>query len=200
MKRAILPFVIAIIVGAAITSGATIMRARSAPAAVLDSTKLTRADTGHVRVIDSTGAVEKPAALAMPNVSPKDTAEKTAEGSSPEKPAVTRVGASPIAAPHSGGKEADVRQAGVPVTLAKPSAAGAPAAELAPAERRISRVLAAMAPRDAAKILTQLAEHDVAAILGGLTEKQEAAILAQLPPDRLASITKLALHASPVVK
>ncbi|CAN5909898.1 hypothetical protein BH11GEM2_BH11GEM2_09780 [soil metagenome] len=194
MKPVILPFVIAIVVGMVVASGVTMMRAKTAPAAVVDSTRLAHADTGHVRVIDSTGAVEKAPALAMPNAPAHDSAEKTSEGS------VTRAGAPPLKPLASGGKEGGVTQAGGPVALAKPAAAPTTPAELAPAERRISRVVAAMAPRDAAKVLTQLADHDVAIILNGLTEKQEAAILAQLPAERLALITKLALHGSPVVK
>lgn len=196
MKRAILPFVVAIVVGTSIASGFTLLRAKPAPPppVAVDSAKL--ADTSHVRVIDSTGAVEKPAALAMPNIVPTDSAATPAETAA--KLAATRAGASLAASGKTG-----VTQAGAPLAAPKSGKAGdasAAAAEIAPAERRISRVVAAMAPRDAAKILAQLADHDVAVILSGLTEKQEAAVLAQLPPDRLAAITKLALHAAPVVK
>lgn len=193
MKRAILPFVVAIVVGASIASGFTIMSAKSAPPVVVDSTKLAGADTSHVRIIDSTGAVEKPAALAISNLPPTDSVAKPTETAA-EKASATRAGASPIGAVKPG-----VTQAGAPLAAAKPSTPTTPA-EIAPAERRISRVVAAMAPRDAAKILAQLADHDVAIILSGLTEKQEAAVLAQLPPDRLAAITKLVLHAPAVVK
>ena len=193
MKRVIIPFVVAILVGASIASGFTLMSAKPAPPVVVDSTKLAGTDTSHVRIIDSTGAVEKPAAMAMPNLPSTDSVAKPTEMTA-EKAGATRAGASPVVAGQPG-----VTQAGAPLTAAKPGAPTAPA-ELAPAERRISRVVAAMAPRDAAKILAQLADHDVAVILTGLTEKQEAAILAQLPPDRLGAITKLALHAPAVVK
>jgi hypothetical protein len=183
MKRFILPFVLALVAGVGIASGAAVMTAKPvAPVISADSAARLAADTSGLRVVGSppVGAVK---AAATAGATHADSAQHHDSAS-----AKVVLASAPVPAP------------AVPT---RTTALGAPVAADAaapPPEKRIARVIAAMQPRDAAKVFTQMTDHDVAIIMGNLTEKQEAAILAQLPPDRLAAITKLALKSTPSVK
>jgi hypothetical protein len=193
MKRLLITFVIAIIAGVSVASGASLLRAKPAPVAA-DTSRHTLADSTPVRVIDATvgGSATQKSGVADSAAQRHDSAAKSVSASPHNAVAPSATATSPDAA-HTPNSSAPKF-----LPIAQPVAA--PAAEVPAAERRISRVIAAMPPRDAAKVLTQLADHDVAIILGNLTEKQEAAILSQLPSDRLAAVSKLALRPIPRAK
>jgi hypothetical protein len=190
MKRFVIPFVIAIIAGVSVASAATLLRAKPAP--VVAPPKHDASDSTPVRVIDSAGVVVTPTAV------PADSA--TQHGDSTKKAAAIPGSVASALANATASHGPLPLPLPIAPTLKATSATAPAATEIAPADRRISRVMAAMPPRDAAKVLTQLADHDIAIILGNLTEKQEAAILAQLPVDRLAAVSKLALRPTPRVK
>jgi hypothetical protein len=183
MKRFILPFVLALVAGVGIASGAAVMTAKPvAPVISADSAARLAADTSGLRVVGS-----PPAGTAKTSATAGATHADSAQ--------------------HHDSASAKIVLASAPVaptrpvaTVPMPGAQAAADAAAPPPEKRIARVIAAMQPRDAAKVFTQMTDHDVAIIMGNLTEKQEAAILAQLPPDRLAAITKLALKSTPSVK
>ncbi|MEO8562941.1 MAG: hypothetical protein ABI601_12740 [bacterium] len=198
MKRLILAFVVAILAGTGVASATSVLRAKPAPV-VADSSKHAPHDTTALRVVDASGGATPP---AVHSVTPP---------TQPAQPAPAVIAAADAkAVPVGEAPHGTVAQQGSPVTVppAKVSTSGQlprsaveatvprASAAPAPADRRISRVFAAMAPRDAAKVLAQLTDQDIVTILGGLTEKQEAAILAQLPVDRLAAVSKLALRAA----
>lgn len=196
MKRFIVPFVIAMIAGISVASAASFLRAKRVPVFAA-ATKPAVADTTHERVIDSVAVSVAPKAV------PRDTTAHHGDSATKRVAATTVSAPTPptTAAPHAPTLPTSLAAAQGPKqtpTVAAPTAVLA--ADAGPAEKRVAKVIAAMPPRDAAKVLTQLADHDIAIIIGNLTEKQEAAILAQLPADRLASVSKLALHSTPRVK
>jgi hypothetical protein len=181
MKRLILPFVLALVTGVGIASGAAVMTAKPvAPVISADSAARLAADTSGLRVIGA-----PPAGTAKASATAGATHADSAQHRDSAKIALASAPVAPT-------------RPVVPVPV--PGAQTAADAAAPPPEKRIARVIAAMQPRDAAKVFTQMTDHDVAIIMGNLTEKQEAAILAQLPPDRLAAITKLALKSTPSVK
>jgi len=72
----------------------------------------------------------------------------------------------------------------------------APAAPVVPdtAERRVAKVFTSMDAKQAAKVLEHMSDGDVQIILGYVGVKQAAAILAALPPERVATLSKIAMR------
>ena len=193
MKAFIFPFAIALLAGVGVAGGTAFLTAKRPPAPTLaDSSKHLATDSSGMRVIDSAGAVTTPPVAGAAAPAHSDTSP-LAHAAATGKPDPVATSAAPAAHPApTVTKSIGTRSSGVPKVALAVAATGT--TDAPPGEKRIARVIAAMAPRDAAKMLAQMADHDVAIIIGNLTEKQEAAILTQLPADRLAAISKLALR------
>ena len=72
---------------------------------------------------------------------------------------------------------------------ARPGAPGDTASE-----RRIAKVFTSMDAKQAAKVLEHMADSDVEIILGYVGPRQAASILAALPPERVATLSKIAMQ------
>jgi hypothetical protein len=74
-------------------------------------------------------------------------------------------------------------------------AAALPADTLAEAsERRLAKVFTAMEPKQAAKVLQHMQDADVQIILGYVGPRQAASIMAELPPERVATLSKMSMQ------
>jgi flagellar motility protein MotE (MotC chaperone) len=73
--------------------------------------------------------------------------------------------------------------------VARPGAPGDTASE-----RRIAKVFTSMDAKQAAKVLEHMADSDVEIILGYVGPRQAASILAALPPERVATLSKIAMQ------
>ena len=51
-----------------------------------------------------------------------------------------------------------------------------------------------MEPKQAAKVLEHMTDGDIHIILGYVGPRQAAAIMAELPPERVAALSKLAMQ------
>jgi len=193
MKRLVIPFVIAMIVGIGLASAATLLRAKPAPV-VADTSVHAAVDSTKERVIEP---VEHAGAPGAPRTAAADSASRHTDSPTHAASAPAPAPANAVVAPAAPTAPTAASLLPAPNT---PANAAATSPEKAGSERRIARVIASMPPRDAAKVLAQLTDHDIVIIIGNLTEKQEAAILAQLPADRLATVSKLALRPLSVVK
>ena len=88
----------------------------------------------------------------------------------------------------------------------KPAVKSAPAKPNAPAasepadsaaqasEQRLAKVFTAMEPKQAAKVLQHMQDADVQIILGYVGPRQAASIMAELPPERVATLSKMAMQ------
>jgi hypothetical protein len=192
MKKLILPFVVALIAGIGVASGAIVMKKHTAPVlAAGDSLPHAAADSTAERVIDSTGVPHSAVATAAPDSAlPAAVSDSAKPAPKSVKPAL------PVAVALTPPAGAVQRTP----TPSVPKASSQSPAPVSPTERRLSRVFGSMAPKDAAKVLEQMVDPDVAIILGNLSEKQAAAILAQLPPPRVAALSRASLRTTATVK
>lgn len=88
----------------------------------------------------------------------------------------------------------------------KPTVKAAPAKQPPPAtpqpadsavqasEQRLAKVFTAMEPKQAAKVLQHMQDADVQIILGYVGPRQAASIMAELPPERVATLSKMAMQ------
>ncbi len=167
--RAIVVFVLTFVVGIAAASGAKIAMTKSPAAKV--------ADSGAVAGDSATSAAKSAhtdtaiAAATTPVTPPGDTLPVAAA----KKP-LTFDSAASKAAPPSG---------------ATPPAIP-PQSDSAVKERegRLAKVFTSMDAKQAAKVLEHMSDGDVQIILGYVGPRQAAAILAELPPERVALISK----------
>jgi hypothetical protein len=159
----------------------------------------------------STGAkvvLTKPAAKPAATDSSKARSDSTktdtaivASGQPPAPP--TDTAARPVAPDTSkGAKALGVVPQGAPATgtvAAGAAAAAAPGAKPAidtvvqASERRLAKVFTSMDAKQAAKVLEHMADNDVQIILGYVGPRQAASILEALPPERVATLSKLAM-------
>jgi flagellar motility protein MotE (MotC chaperone) len=211
--------VITFIVGAAGGTGAKVVMTKPLPAkadslaksdstksdstkaaGAADSTKVeSKTDTA---IVQSGAPVKAPDEAAAPATAEKPAAEaeskpevKVATKSAAKAPATAAAIAAPKTARLSAAavKLADSAKANLD---AKPAAPAAPPAPVIPdtAERRVSKVFTSMDPKQAAKVLEHMSDGDVQIILGYVGVKQAAAIMAALPPERVATLSKLAMR------
>jgi MgtE-like protein len=181
MKPAI-AFIASFVVAAAGSTGAKVMLTKPAPVAA-DSTKIGVDSTG----TDSTAAPshEKPAA--------EGEHKGTAASAAAPKMAAVESTAAPTVTPAKGAAKTTPAQ--------KSSAPAAPAAPattdsvVEASERRLSKVFTAMEPKQAAKVLQHMEDADVQIILGYVGPRQAASIMAELPPERVATLSKRAMQA-----
>ena len=94
--------------------------------------------------------------------------------------------------PKAAGKAATTTQK---PTAASPSVATAPDSGVEASERRLAKVFTAMEPKQAAKVLEHMADADVQIILGYVGPRQAASIMAELPPERVATLSKRSMQA-----
>jgi len=81
----------------------------------------------------------------------------------------------------------------VPAPTAAPVSA-APDTNVQASERRIAKVFTSMDAKQAAKVLEHMSDGDVQIILGYVGVKQAAQILTELPPERVANLSKLSMQ------
>jgi hypothetical protein len=187
--KPILAFLAAFIVAAGASTGAKVLTAKPVHSAKADSTKEGVDSTA----TDSTAKGEK-AQHGDKAESAKDAAHDTATEPS-KTTSATAIGKAPGFSASS--------------TLVdngpKPSVKPAPAKQQAPAvaqpsdtiaeasERRLAKVFTAMEPKQAAKVLQHMADADVQIILGYVGPRQAASIMAELPPERVATLSKMSM-------
>ena len=184
--KPILAFLAAFLVATGATTGVKVMTTKPAPGAKADSTK---------EGVDSTAT---------------DSAEK-GEGAHDEKPAAKDSSHSATESPKPAASIAKAPGFSASSTLVdngpKPTVKAAPAKQQAPAaspaadsavqasEQRLAKVFTAMEPKQAAKVLQHMKDADVQIILGYVGPRQAASIMAELPPERVATLSKMALQA-----
>jgi hypothetical protein len=185
--KPILAFLAAFLVATGASTGLKVMTAKPAPSANADSTKegVDSAATDSTAKGEHAGKAEAAAdSLQQPSAeSPKHT------------PAAL-VGKQPGFAASStlvdNGPKPTVKP--VPAKQAPPTPPQ-PADSLAEAsERRLAKVFTAMEPKQAAKVLQHMQDVDVQIILGYVGPRQAASIMAELPPERVAALSKMAMQ------
>jgi hypothetical protein len=197
--KPVVVFVLAFVVSVAGGAGAKVMMAKPTVKSAVDSAKSDSTKTDSSAADSSAHAPQSP---------PTDTAivasgsEPTAAANDSAHPALPIAPAAPIALPTAR------RLSSAAVALAdsaklKSDAAAAP--KPAPlklpivpdtAERRVAKVFTSMDAKQAAKVLEHMSDGDVQIILGYVGVKQAAAIMAALPPERVATLSKLAMKGS----
>jgi Mg/Co/Ni transporter MgtE len=169
MKPAVV-FLLAFVVAGAASTGAKVMLTKAPPRPAADSARAdsARTDSGK-RVADSTRAGPDTAIAASAPIvtAPSDTARVVAVDSAKQKPAA----AAAVAAPATNQSD----------TAAEAS------------ERRIAKVFTSMDAKQAAKVLEHMSDGDVQIILGYVGVKQAAQIMSALPPERVATLSKLSM-------
>jgi hypothetical protein len=187
MKPAIV-FVITFVVAAAASTGAKVMTTKPSHAAA-DST---HADSTAKH--DSTSTDTAAVASGEHGTPPVDTtprAPATPVDSSKHVVADAKHGA-PEAKPAAGH---DPKPAAPRDTKPAPAVASAPRPNADTAsERRLSKVFTSMEAKQAAKVLEHMADMDVHIILGYVGPRQAASIMAELPPERVAKLSKIAMN------
>ena len=160
----------------------------------------------------STGAkvvMTKPGSLRAPgdstHVGTDSTHADSAKKESPESAvkqageparAAKSPGAAETATPDSSAKLAAAAHGPEPTVASGGSKAAAHsgASGDTASERRIAKVFTSMDAKQAAKVLEHMADSDVEIILGYVGPRQAASILAALPPERVATLSKIAMQ------
>lgn len=169
--KPVLVFVLTFVVATAASSGAKVMLTKppaAKPAAGADSTKRdsTKADSTAKAPSDSARTDTAAAPSGAPVTPPADTM--------------------PVAKAIDSAK---TKLAAGPPTTAAPAVATPPDT----VEKRIAKVFTSMDPKQAAAVLAHMSDGDVQIILGYVGVKQAAAIMAALPPERVATLSKMAI-------
>jgi hypothetical protein len=177
--KPIIAFVASFVVATGASTGAKVMLTKPAHVAS-DSTKI-GVDT------TTTDSTAKPAAVA-------DTTHKaTAPAALPShlSTAAESTGAPVVTPPKTK----------APVSTAPKQTAAAPAVTPTTpdsvgeaSERRLAKVFTAMEAKQAAKVLQHMEDADVQIILGYVGPRQAATIMAELPPERVAALSKRAMQ------
>lgn len=157
---------------------------------VLTFVVATAASTG-AKVVMTKPPVAKVAGDSAKRDSTKTDSTKVAGDSTKADTAAAPSGA-PVKAPGDTLRVAAATDTAAAKALVKP----APPAAAAPpdtVEKRIAKVFTSMDPKQAAKVLEHMSDGDVQIILGYVGVKQAAAIMAELPPERSATLSKMAI-------
>lgn len=175
--KPILIFVITFVVGTAAATGAKVMTAKPVAGAHGDSANAdsTQADSTHA------------GASAASHEGPHGDTAVIASGQPVHAPADTMP--RPVANASQGSAKPD---AGKQAASSATAAATATPPDTA-SERRLAKVFTAMEPKQAAKVLQHMSDGDVQIILGYVGPRQAASIMSELPPERVAKLSKLAL-------
>jgi hypothetical protein len=184
--KAILAFLAAFVVAAGASTGAKVMMAKPVHVAKADAGK---------EGVDSTATDST--ARRTPETK-TDSAHTPAHPAEPIRPSATEAMAkTPAFAASSTLVNNGPKPTAKPVAQAPaPAVASAPATDSVAeaSERRLAKVFTAMEPKQAAKVLQHMQDSDVQIILGYVGPKQAATIMAELPPERVATLSKLAMQ------
>lgn len=189
--KPVIVFVAALVVATAGGTGAKVMITKPAPVdptkAKSDSTKADSTKSDSTKADSTQAAAPKSAtdtAVApsgQPTTPPADTVKAKPAPAATEKAVAEKA------------EKATSTNAATAET-AKKIAAIDPTDTMATAsERRIAKVFTSMDAKQAAKVLEHMSDGDVHIILGYVGVKQAAAIMAALPPERVATLSKLAM-------
>jgi|SRR4051812_18841261 hypothetical protein len=199
MKPAILG-AIALVVGLGAGTGAKVMTTHPAPPAA-DSTKADSVKTDSLKNVEGAehGVQQAGEAHAMTDtaVVASGAPEKTSIDVAPAAPVQARTAAQkPTAAtPSNAAAFAAALEARVDSAkhaAAKVAAVPAPVDTVAiAAQRRVAKIFTSMDAKAAAKVLVQMSDNDIHVILGYVGAKQAAQIMTELPPERVAKLSKL---------
>jgi flagellar motility protein MotE (MotC chaperone) len=201
MKPVILA-VITFVVGTAGGTGAKVMMTKPLPAKADSLAKSDSKSDSTKAEGDSTKVVSKTDTAVVQSGAPMKAPEESGAAEKapvePEAKAVAKP-VKPATEPAVAPKTARLSLAAVKfadsakANLEKP--APAPMAVIPDtAERRVAKVFTSMDAKQAAKVLEHMSDGDVQIILGYVGVKQAAAILAAFPPERVATLSKLAMR------
>ena len=187
--KPILAFVAAFIVATGASTGVKVMTAKPAPGAKADSTKEGVDSTA----TDSSHKGEKSDKGERAEAS-KDSSHASAKAEAPKS-----VAASIDKAPGFAASSTLVNNGAKPTVKAAPASKGSAAPQpvdsvAAASEQRLAKVFTAMEPKQAAKVLQHMQDADVQIILGYVGPRQAASIMAELPPERVATLSKMAMQ------
>lgn len=180
MKAAVV-FIIAFVAAAAAGTGAKVAMTQPLPP-VKEGADSTAVDSTHRE-----GAEGKSGDVATKDSVVKPAPAATADTSKP----------TPTAAPSV--KAASAKKEGAPAAAPAALAVVRDPADSATqaSERRLAKVFTAMDAKQAAKVLEHMDDADVQILLGYVGPRQAASILAELPPKRVATLSKLAMQPPP---
>lgn len=181
-----LVFAMAFVAATAASTGAKLMLAKppvKSPATTDSAKHATMGDTAKTdTAIVASGQAANP---------PADTLRPTGAPGAPAVPDSSRT----APAPRRPASKTTVDAKG-----ASSASGGAAAVRSAPtdtaveaSERRIAKVFTAMDAKQAAKVLEHMTDDDVEVILGYVGPRQAASIMSELPPERVATLSKLAI-------
>ena len=181
--KPILAFLAAFLVATGASTGVKVMTTKPAPGAKADSTKEGVASTTTDSTANAEGEHGEKAAA-------KDSSHATTEA--PKASAAAAIGKAPGFSASStlvdnGPKPTPAKQK---APTAPPPADSATQAS----EQRLAKVFTAMEPKQAAKVLQHMQDADVQIILGYVGPRQAASIMAELPPERVATLSKMAMQ------
>ena len=191
---------IALIVGLGAGTGAKVMTTHPAPI-VADSTKAdsTKADSlkgegaNGEHVVQQAGEAHLPTDTAVVASGAGEHAPIQVAPAA-EVPAVRAqkpAAATPSnAAAFAAALEARVDSAKTAAAKAMPAAPVVDTAIVA-SQRRVAKIFTSMDAKAAAKVLVQMSDNDIHVILGYVGAKQAAQIMTELPPERVAKLSKL---------
>ena len=185
--KPILAFLAAFLVAAGASTGVKVMTTKPGPGAKADSTKQGVDSTA----TDSTG---KPESEHGEKPGAKDSSHATSEA--PKASAAASIGKAPGFSASStlvdNGPKPTVKPA--PAKQQLPATPQAADSVTQASEQRLAKVFTAMEPKQAAKVLQHMQDADVQIILGYVGPRQAASIMAELPPERVATLSKMAMQ------
>ena len=183
MKPAV-AFIATFAIAVAASTGAKVVLTKPvhAPAVPADSARAAKSDSAKSDSAKTdTALVASGQALSPP---PADTARA---------PIARAADTSKVVAV-AGKLDAAVSQAGAPQPPPGPAQKAPTDTVVQASERRIAKVFTAMDAKQAAKVLERMTDNDVGVILGYVGPRQAASIMSALPPERVATLSKLAMQ------
>ncbi|MDB4878209.1 MAG: hypothetical protein JWM41_4655 [Gemmatimonadetes bacterium] len=191
MKPAVV-FVLTFVIATAASTGAKVALTKTVhpPRAEADSSKSHK---------DSTQTDTAIVASGLPVTPPTDSAHPAAVVPVGDSAKAAPAAATPAtAAPGAVNPPPLMVAGGVPALAARATAAAAAAAAndtmKQASEKRIAKVFTSMDAKQAAKVLEHMTDTDVQVILGYVGPRQAASIMTALPPERVATLSKLAMQ------
>ena len=202
--KPVVVFVLAFVVAMAGGAGAKVMMTKPPLKAASDSVK-SDSTKNESAAADPSAHAPEPAptdtAIVASGSESKEATSDSAHTTLPATPAVPialpaarRLSSAAVAFADSAKFKSDAAAAAA-AAAAKPAAPKLPTVPDT-AERRVAKVFTSMDAKQAAKVLEHMSDGDVETILGYVGVKQAAAIMAALPPERVATLSKLAMKGS----
>lgn len=179
--KPVVAFLAAFVVGTAASSGAKFAMTKPGSAHVAaDSAKVHKDSTQTDTALVASGQAATPPTDTVRRAAIPIDSTKSAPAAQPSTPAA------PIHAPGPSVPESAV--------AAAIKAANAPDTAQEASQKRIAKVFTSMDAKQAAKVLEHMTDNDVEIILGYVGPRPAAAIMAELPPERVAILSKLAMQ------